>query len=492
LTDSCAHCNVEGVPLLACDDDIKSDESTSGSRPRYCNNCMIGRKVRVFWPVNESWYTGVVQEYDVSTGEHLLCYSDGDTEWVRIGENSSVGAASGSTTTAAAGSPPRPEQQQHQARVHYPNPPERGLPRNNDRPPWMGDPSRHRGPAHGYGPPFPPPHGYPPYGGAPMPPGRMHPAAFGMPPGMPIPYPSSSGPPNGSPDSDSRRKTGPKAWTKEEDAILLKIVQGMQMPMKWSVVAQNLHDRTGKQCRERYVNHLNPRLKVTDWNPVEDSTIFHLYNTIGSHWAKMSKVIPGRTDNGIKNRFHNLRRQYEREDEHRLRFSSNQDFPDQIRLDRLRNFPEHLQAKSDKLWDMEAGIGVVAAQSILGTSSGRSQSYFGPFREPSIDEQCGRCGFFVPSVQAGTEICAKTGWCQPCTRVPPHVSSNLLRECLNLRRSQKEEEREVIESWEDIPMEKRVERKIARKPAAPDQPKREEAATGEELTEQEDQPVQAL
>jgi hypothetical protein len=72
----------------------------------------------------------------------------------------------------------------------------------------------------------------------------------------------------------------------------------MRMPMKWSVVAQSMADRTGKQCRERYVNHLNPRLKTCDWSPQEDATVFHLYSTGGSHWAKMAKMIPGRTDNG--------------------------------------------------------------------------------------------------------------------------------------------------------------------------------------------------
>jgi hypothetical protein len=90
-------------------------------------------------------------------------------------------------------------------------------------------------------------------------------------------------------DKNSKKKAGPKVWTKEEDQLLLNMVQSMRMPMKWSIVAQQMQDRTGKQCRERYVNHLNPRLKVADWNPVEDATIFHLYNTAGSHWAKMSQ-----------------------------------------------------------------------------------------------------------------------------------------------------------------------------------------------------------
>ena len=55
--------------------------STAGS---YCNTCMIGKKVQVFWPVDEQWYSGTVYEYDPTSGEHLLRYEDGDAEWVRI------------------------------------------------------------------------------------------------------------------------------------------------------------------------------------------------------------------------------------------------------------------------------------------------------------------------------------------------------------------------------------------------------------------------
>lgn len=219
--------------------------------------------------------------------------------------------------------------------------------------------------------------------------------------------------------------------------------------MKWSIVAQSLHDRTGKQCRERYVNHLNPRLKVADWTPLEDATIFHLYDTIGSHWAKMSKMIPGRTDNGIKNRFHNLRRQLEREDEHRLRLSTARDFPEEIRLDRMREVPEELRGKSAELWDMKAGLSVLAAQSVLGGNMSRTAGRFGPFRQATDGDICIRCGFFVPSVQTGKEICTKTGWCESCTRIPPHVGGNLLRECLNLRRCADVEKRKIIESWEE-------------------------------------------
>jgi hypothetical protein len=454
---------------------------------------MIGKKVRVFWPVDKSWYTGTVEQYEQSTGEHLLRYDDDDVEWVKIGEN--AGGPSGSTARTSSpqessatleivpslspthlplesgksDNSPLPHQHPHQTYEGSPDA-RYGLraPPPPSYPPYghsaIGPPP----PQNSYHHPPPPPVGYspypPPYGAQPppmyhhngppppqtMPYGypQMMPGSGGGPPDRRPPEVSSS--PPGSMDKNSKKKAGPKVWTKEEDQLLLNMVQSMRMPMKWSIVAQQMQDRTGKQCRERYVNHLNPRLKVADWNPVEDATIFHLYNTAGSHWAKMSKMIPGRTDNGIKNRFHNLRRQLEREDEHRLRLSKAEDFPDEIRLECLRDFPEQLRGKNDELWDIGRGIAVLAAQSVLGGGIARNAGRFGPFRTPENGDLCVRCGFLVPSVHTGNELCTKTGWCLSCTRIPPHISGPLLRECLNLRRCEDKELRQIVESWEDI------------------------------------------
>ena len=444
--------------------------------------------MRVFWPVDNSWYTGIVQQYDANTGEHLLRYEDDDTEWVKIGEsnttvqppNAPPPGSHGRTASPNDGSllepipPVSPAghalEHTESPPSHQPYPPDQATVSPDHK--WQGAGGTPHHPSyHGYGGP---PQGHP--GGMYPPHLGYHPGQPGYPgyhmgqhggPGGPYPYgppmmgmhhgidgpgkgPNQQSPSPTSSAGGSKRKNGPKAWTKEEDALLLSIVQSMRMPMKWSIVAQSLPERTGKQCRERYVNHLNPRLKITDWSPLEDATIFHLYNTIGSHWAKMSKMIPGRTDNGIKNRFHNLRRQLEREDEHRLRLSTARDFPEEIRLDRLRDFPEELRGKAAELWDMKSGISVLAAQSVLGGSMSRNAGRFGPFRAAEPGDTCVRCGFLVPSLHTGNELCTKTGWCQTCVRIPPHVSGNMLRECLNLRRSQDAKQREIVESWEEL------------------------------------------
>jgi hypothetical protein len=112
----------------------------------------------------------------------------------------------------------------------------------------------------------------------------------------------------------------------------------------------------------------------------------------------------------------------------------------------LRKFPDHLSGKATNLWNMESAVGVLAAQSVK-TAVPRDR--LGPFvivTEPTL---CVRCGLLVPSVHTGAEVCEKTGWCASCVRVPPNVSGNLLRECLNLRRAP-DDLRKVVEGWDEL------------------------------------------
>ena len=218
----------------------------------------------------------------------------------------------------------------------------------------------------------------------------------------------------------------------------MDMVFEMKHPLKWSVIAQNLGtNRTGKQCRERYVNHLNPRLKSSEWTPVEDFVIWRLYSTIGTQWAKMSKVIPGRTDNGIKNRFHNLKRQLDREEESRIRAPRPDNYEAKVRVAWIRDIPPAMRSSIEELWSVERGIGKIAAGSHCDRDEvDQDNTRFGPYEKVTSPVQCLRCGLFAPSVQCGDEICTKTRWCKACTQVPMHMAGNTLRECLNMKKIQ--------------------------------------------------------
>jgi hypothetical protein len=120
---------------------------------------------------------------------------------------------------------------------------------------------------------------------------------------------------------------------------LIQLVEEGPQPTKWSDVALRVGDRTGKQCRERYLNHLTPKLRVEEWSAQEDVTLCKLYQIMGSKWAVMAKIIKGRTDNNIKNRFHHIRRRLEKEVSKIVKNRKIEEVASLIRIDSIRRFP---------------------------------------------------------------------------------------------------------------------------------------------------------
>ncbi|KAF9142777.1 Myb- protein A [Linnemannia schmuckeri] len=97
-----------------------------------------------------------------------------------------------------------------------------------------------------------------------------------------------------------RQVKGP--WTDEEDRKLRELVNEYG-PEKWVFIASRIGSRTGKQCRERWHNHLDPLINKAPFTHEEDMRILELYSQLGSKWAEMAKHMPGRPDNAIKNHF---------------------------------------------------------------------------------------------------------------------------------------------------------------------------------------------
>ena len=70
---------------------------------------------------------------------------------------------------------------------------------------------------------------------------------------------------------------------------------------RWSYIAQLINGRTGKQCRERWLNHLRPNIKKDEWTAEEERILAEGHSKLGTKWSSLAKLLPGRTENSIKN-----------------------------------------------------------------------------------------------------------------------------------------------------------------------------------------------
>jgi hypothetical protein len=93
-----------------------------------------------------------------------------------------------------------------------------------------------------------------------------------------------------------------KKWTAEEDAMLTAAVDEFGV-FEWPRVAAKVPKRTGKQCRERWIDKLSPDVLRGDWAPEEDSTLLAKEAELGHAWSKIREFLPGRSTGAVKNRW---------------------------------------------------------------------------------------------------------------------------------------------------------------------------------------------
>jgi hypothetical protein len=91
----------------------------------------------------------------------------------------------------------------------------------------------------------------------------------------------------------------------EDSVITSCISQGI---VKWSDIADRINGRIGKQCRERWFNHLDPTLKKGDWSEGEDAVLVEAQRRWGNCWTKIARLLNGRSENAVKNRWNSATR----------------------------------------------------------------------------------------------------------------------------------------------------------------------------------------
>jgi hypothetical protein len=131
-------------------------------------------------------------------------------------------------------------------------------------------------------------------------------------------------------------------WTPDEDNLLTESVHEHGMT-NWTLVATAVTGRSGKQCRERWMNQLCPWLNKENWTPQEDVILLQQQRVYGNVWSQVAHFLPGRSANSVKNRWSWLSR-------HHLRTPAAPGMP--LPIPNLTGYADQT-APPDLLWGMQ-------------------------------------------------------------------------------------------------------------------------------------------
>ncbi|KAJ3444089.1 myb protein [Anaeramoeba flamelloides] len=103
--------------------------------------------------------------------------------------------------------------------------------------------------------------------------------------------------------TDNKSRKG--SWEEYEDMLLIEAVKKFETH-SWTKIANLVPSRTAKQCRERWINQLNPDLVHGNWTKEEDEIILKMRGQLGNKWSLIQKKLSRRSANAIKNRYNSL------------------------------------------------------------------------------------------------------------------------------------------------------------------------------------------
>jgi len=99
-----------------------------------------------------------------------------------------------------------------------------------------------------------------------------------------------------------------RQWEDHEDAIIVEAVTtSIDQPFSnWFDLAHRLPGRVRKQIRDRWVNHLNPKINHRPFSREEDLRLWEAHKELGKRWVeiKTKYFSSSRSENFIKNRWY--------------------------------------------------------------------------------------------------------------------------------------------------------------------------------------------